>query len=116
MTTTLDKDDLFCLKKQTLKRKLGLLEQLLKERETNLEQNLHEIQENMCFCNSLCQHTSTYNQELYNKVQLQNKLPLYREQRQLKTDFLRDTAILKRDLLDTLLDYHGLRDKQSFIE
>lgn len=114
--TDTNTDDIFILRKSTLQRKAKLLQEQIQERKNNLEDNLREIEQDLCQCGTIVLQVPRNNPEAKDKIILKYKLPLYREARQQRTDYLRDTALLKRELLDTKLQYLSLKDKEVFLQ
>lgn len=109
-------DDVFGLRRNTLKRKLDLLKEQIGETQMNLEQNLAMIDLDLCKCSTIASNLPYSAVEAQNRIVLKYKLPLYREARQQRTECLRDTAMLRREFLDTTLQYLSLQDKESLLK
>ena len=109
-------DDVFGLKRKTLKRKIELLEEQIDKRKKNLEQNLYQIDLDLCQCGTLGHQMPYTDVEGQRRLILMHKLPLHKERRKLQTEYLRDTAMLRGELLDTILQYQGLDDKKELIK
>jgi len=108
-------DDVFCLKRKTLERKIKLLQEQIEQRKKNLEQNLYQIELDLCTCGTIGHQIPYSNVEGQQKLILMHKLPLHKERRKLQTEYLRDTAMLRGDLLDTILEYQSLDDKKDLL-
>jgi hypothetical protein len=111
--TTLD--DVFGLRKKTLERKMQLLQDQIEQRKKNLEQNIYEIDLDLCRCGTIIENLPYGDREGSQRIVLTNKLPLHREKRKQQTEYLRDTAMLRRELLDTILQYQSLEDKKEML-
>jgi hypothetical protein len=109
-------DDVFALRRNTIQRKIDLLKEQIDTRRKNLEQNLRQIELDLCLCGTLDMQLPDGDREGHHTLALRHKLPLYKEKREQETNYLRDTAILRRELLDTVLQYHSLRDKEHLME
>ena len=109
-------DDPFSLRRKTLCRKMELLNEQIEQRKKNLEQNLDEIDLDLCQCGTIMYNLPCGDREGHERVILMNKLPLHKEKRKQETDCLRDTAMLRRELLDTILQYQSLEDKQELLD
>jgi hypothetical protein len=109
-------DDVFALRRNTIHRKIDLLREQIDTRKKNLEENLRQIELDLCLCGTLDMQLPDGDREGHHRLALRNKLPLYKEKREQETDYLRDTAILRRELLDTILQYHSLQDKEHLLE
>ena len=108
-------DDVFGLRRKTLTRKMTLLKEQINDRGRNLEDNLKGIEQDLCCCSTLSFQIPESNAEAQSHIVFKYKMPLYKESRQQKTDCLRDTAMLRRELLDTILQYQSLEDKEEFL-
>ena len=106
-------DDVLSMKKKTINRKKELLEEQLEERRQNLEQNLKEIDIDLCRVGTIFLQLPYHDIEGRNRVALNHKMPLYRERRQRMTEYLRDTTALKREMLDNELQHHSQREREK---
>jgi len=109
-------DDVFGMRRTTLKRKLDLLKEQIGETQVNLEHNLAMIDLDLCKCSTIASNLPDCSSEAQNRIVLKYKLPLYREARQQRTECLRDTAMLRREFLDTTLQYLSLQDKETLLK
>jgi hypothetical protein len=109
-------DDVFGLRKKTLERKMQLLQEQIEQRKKNLEQNTYEIDLDLCRCGTIIENLPYGDREGCQRIVLMHKLPLHREKRKQQTEYLRDTAMLRRELLDTILQYQSLEDKKEMLD
>ena len=109
-------DDILGLRRKTLRRKMYLLEEQMDQRKKNLEENLYQIEMDLCECNTIAANLPYGDAEGQNRIVLRHNLPLHKETRQQKTDYLRDTAMLRREFLDTFLQYLSLQDKEQIMK
>jgi len=109
-------DDIFGMKRNTLERKIDLLEEQIEERKKNLDVNLYKIDLDLCQCGTIYLQLPYNDVEGRNGIILRHKLPLFREKRKERTEFLRDTAQLQREIIDTKLQYLSLKDKEALLE
>ena len=108
-------DGVFDLRQKTLKRKLSLIHEQIAEHRVSLEQILSSIETDLSQCRSLASNLPYCCEDEKRKVFLKDIIPLYHERRQRQLEYLRDTATLRRELLDTILLYQSLGDKAEFL-
>lgn len=109
-------DDVFDLKKKTLRRKTGLLKEQLEKRKEILETNLKRIDYDLCACTTASYQIPEGDIQSHHQLIMRHKLPLYQEVRRQQTDFFKDTAQLERELLDTTIQYLSLFDKEELLK
>lgn len=109
-------DDIFSLRQKTLETKIKLIQEQIEQRRTNLEDNLYRIDLDLCQCTEIHDLFKYCDVENRNDLILNHRLPLFRERRRQKTDYLKDTALLRRELLDTYLQQQSLKEKQKLLE
>lgn len=106
-------DDVLGAKKKAISRKRELLEEQLEVRKQNLEDNLKQIDIDLCRVGTIFLQLPYHDIEGRNRVVLNHKMPLYRERRQRMTEYLRDTATLKREQLDNELQHHSQTEREK---
>jgi len=108
--------DLFALKKALLKQRMTLLEEQLHRQRDNLESNLLAIEEDLCQCTTASYRLPYGAIHAYNQIHLQHRLPLYQERRKHRNEYQWLTAKLRKELLDTQLEFQSLEDKLKLLE
>ena len=107
-----DAADTFALVIDELRR----VQEQIEQRKKNLEQNLYELDLDLCRCGTIMENLPYGDREGHERIILMHKLPLHREKRKQQTEYLRDTAMLRRELLDTFLQYQSLEDKKELLD
>ncbi|MFC1611122.1 hypothetical protein ACFL6C_09195 [Myxococcota bacterium] len=92
-----------------------LLEQLEKRHEIG-EQRQYGILQDECTCGTaMLVHQSRHDFEGVEKIELGELLALKKERRDETTSYFRDTGQLRRDLLDTLIEYKAVQHREKLI-
>ena len=108
--------DFFTMKKELLERKAQSLEEQLHQHGSQLQEHLKTIEYDLCECTNAGYRLPYGDISGYNRIQLRYRVKLYQERRKLESDYLRQTSMLRKDLLDTQLELRNLEEKIHLLQ
>ena len=107
----------FNSKKELLKEKISWLVKNIKQRKRIFEDNTLKIDEDICHCHNVVSEIGLSDSENRDKwdVELKQIMALNKETRNQEVQFFQDTQILKNTLIDALIEYKSLNEREAML-
>ena len=107
----------FNSKKELLKEKISWLVKNIKQRKRIFEDNTKKIDEDVCHCHNVVSEIGLTDSENRDKwdVELKQIMKLNQEIRNQEVQFFQDTQMLKNTLIDTLIEYKSLNEREVML-